>query len=34
VIVIVAPRFDGLAGLREAEERVLVEAFVAQLTIE
>jgi hypothetical protein len=34
VIVIVAPRFDGLAGLREAEEHVLVEALIAQLTVE
>ena len=34
VIVIVAPCFDGLAGLREAEEHVLVEALIAQLTVE
>jgi hypothetical protein len=34
VIVIVAPCFDGPAGLREAEEHVLVEALIAQLTVE
>src|SRR5260370_28138833 len=34
VIVIVAPCLDGLAGLREAEEHVLVKALIAQLTIE
>ena len=34
VIVIVAPCFDGLAGLREVEEHVLVEALIAQLAVE
>ena len=34
VIVIVAPCLDGPAGLREAEEHVLVETLIAQLTVE
>ena len=31
VIVVVAPRFDGLARLRQGEENVLVEALVLRL---
>jgi hypothetical protein len=30
VIAIIAPCFDGLAGLREVDECVFVEAFIAQ----
>ena len=34
VIVIVSPRFDGLACFRQVEEDVLVEAFVAKFAVD
>jgi hypothetical protein len=34
VIVVVTPRFDGLARFGECEEDVLVEALVAKLAVE
>jgi hypothetical protein len=34
MVIIIAPGFDGLAGLREAEEHVLVETLIAQLAVE
>ena len=34
VIVVIAPRFDDLAGLGKTEEHVLIQAFISQPAVE
>ena len=34
VIVVVAPRFNDLARLRETEEHLLIKAFISQPAVE